>query len=669
MHFRTLSTGAAAVALAAAHTVNAAPLTDGHAIVLDDIITTASPLARSQAELNSATGVLGGRELVLARQPSLGETLANEPGMSSTWFGPGSSRPLIRGLGGDRVRILQNGTDTLDASTTSPDHAVSLEPFLVKRIEVVRGPASLLYGGSAVGGVVNVIDHRIESEVPERPVSGLVDLGYETGSEGLSYGAMTDIALARSKDQGVVLHLDGFRRSSDDIRIPGFADPSNPVNEGRLTNSAISSDGGSAGLSYVGGAFEAGFNYNGYNTRYGVVAEPDVQVDLRQRRLDFAAEVHEDFGIFTGARAKAGFANYRHAELEDGATGTVFSNRGFDARAELLHAPLAGLTGAWGVQARRSDFDVVGDEAFLPPSVTRQLAAFVFEELPTGPLTWQAGARLEGQNIDTRSNAVFTSASSRDDLALGLSGGVVWKVAQGYALAGSVTRTERAPNAQELFADGPHIGTDAYEIGDPDLDIETSVGAELGLRKLEGFVTGSFSLYANRFDGYIYEQDTGLFEPVDGLPIYRFVQQDALFYGAELETVWHLHNDGRHALDLKLDGDVTFGEEVDGGDLPRIPPFKGVVGLLWASGSWSAGVDTTFVARQTRTAAGETETPAWALLGASVGYGFTSGPIAWDVFLRGTNLTDQEARVHTSFLKEIAPLPGRSLTLGLRASF
>ena len=667
MHFslRLSALLGAAASLAHAQTTPPPALTDDPPVVLESVVVTASPFARSQAELTSATGVLAGRDLALQQQATLGETLSAQPGMSSTYFGPGASRPLIRGLGGDRIRILQNGTGTQDASVTSPDHAVSVEPFLVKRIEVVRGPASLLYGSSAVGGVVNVIDHRIETEMPANRFSGSFDTRYGTGAEEFAYGGVTDLALVKTDTHAFVLHLDGFKRQSDDVRTP----------IGRLTNSAVDNEGASIGLSYVSDTFDAGINYNGFNSLYGTVAEPDVEIDLRQRRVDFAAEVKQDFGIFTGARLKFGTADYRHVELEGGTPGTTFTNTGYDGRLELLHAPLAGFTGAWGIQTQRSDFDVVGAEAFMPPALTENHALFIFEEAKTGAFTWQAGARVENQSIDTRANANFPVAQSRDETTLSLSGGVVYAINPAYALAFSVTGTERAPNAQELYSNGPHIGTASYEVGDPSLSTEKSVGVELGLRKLTGFVTGSFNLFANRFDGYIFEQDTGAIDlgdpldPDDDLPIYQFVQRDALFYGAELETLWHLHAGERHTLDLKLNADCTVAEESNGDPLPRIPPVKGLVGLAWTSGPWNAGTDWQLVAKQDRSAPGETDTDGYTLLSAYAGYRFVQGPVTYDLFVRGSNLTNEEARLHTSFLKDIAPLPGRSVTLGLRASF
>lgn len=323
----------------------------------------------------------------------------------------------------------------------------------------------------------------------------------------------------------------------------------------------------------------------------------------------------------------------------------------------------------------RGNFKIDGAEAFMPSALTENLALFAFEETRRGAFTWQVGARVEHQTIDTRADANFPVSRSRDETTLSLSGGVVYAMNPGYAVAFSLTASERAPNAQELYSNGPHIGTASFEIGDPSLATEKSLGAELSLRKVSGFVTGSLTFFVNRFDGFIFEENTGAtdlgdpLDPDDDLPIYQFVQRDALFYGAELETRWHLYRSGSHALDLKLNADCTFARQIHGDDLPRIPPLKALVGLAWTHGAWSAGADWQVVADQTRTAPGETDTDGYTLLGVHAGYRLVRGPVIYDVFLRGSNLTDEDARMHTSFLKNIAPLPGRSLTLGLRATF
>jgi len=651
-------------------------------VVLENVVVTASPLARTQADLLSSTSVLAGAALLENQQPTLGETLADLPGVSSTYFGPGASRPILRGLGANRVRVLANSTDTLDASNTSPDHALSVEPFLVKRIEVVRGPAALLYGSAAVGGVVNVIDHRLETDLPAGPVAGTLDARATDNGSGYAAGGSLDVALApdRAAASGFVLHLDGFQREADDLAVPGFSgQPGAP--KGELLNTGVDSQGASAGLSYVSRDFDAGLNYNGFNTRYGVPNETGVAIDLRQRRLDGSADYTGDFGVFTGARAKFGHADYEHREIEDGAVGTTFANLGTDVRLELLQGELLGWTGALGFQAARSELSVVGDEAFLPSHTTASGALFLFEELVRDRVTWQVGARVEHREIEADPFASPGGAAyaGRSDDRTTFSGsfGAIYTLNPTYKLAWSLAYTERAPTGQELYADGPHLGTAAYEIGDPGFADERSLGYELSLRKVTGFVTGSLTGYVNAFDGYLYEQGTGVFVDAANDPAApdaellrtRFVQRDALFYGAEAEAVWHLHATTGHTLDLTTALDATFAAERNGPDLPRIPPLKARLALDWRHRAWHAGTDLVAVADQSHTAPGETETGGYTLLGASVGYRLATSLVVYDFFVRAENLTDADARVHTSFLKDIAPLPGRAFTAGVRATF
>ncbi len=671
---------------------SAAESRDDGSYLLESLVITASPFARTQAELTSATTVLGGETLALRQQATLGETLAGLPGVSSSYFGSGASRPVIRGLDANRVRILQNSLDTIDASATSPDHAVSVEPFLLKRIEVVRGPASLLYGSAAVGGVVNVIDHRIESELPVRDVAGTLESRYDTNTGGYVSGGSADVALVpdREKSSGFVLHLDGVRREANDTHVPGRADPADPTTTGVIPNTALESRGGSIGISYVSTAFNSGLNYNGFDTTYGVPNERNVAIALRQRRWDFAADITRDFGILTGARAKFGLADYEHIELEDGMPGTTFTNEGYNGRVELLHRSLAGFTGSFGTEFGLSDFSALGTEAYLPTSETQNYALFLFEEAKSGDFTWQAGARHESREIraDAFESILFLNgvdptrsyqvrSDSRDTLSL--SGGIVYALTPAYALAFNLTHTTRAPNTQELYADGPHLGTDAYELGDATLGDERSLGGELSLRKSDGFLTGALTVFANQFDDYIYLQDTGTavdFEntppdPTDDIPEYRFIQRDALFYGIELESVFHLHAERGHTLDLRFNADYTRAQETNGPDLPRIAPVKGLLGLDWTHGPWRAGTDLQLAATQAHRSPGETPTDGYALLGVSFGYRWQTKPAVYNIFVRGANLTDTEARNASSFanIKDIAPLPGRAFTLGIRATF
>ena len=675
-------------------------------MALQHVVVTAHPYARSQFDLAQPTTVLSGRQLELRLAPTLGELLSGEPGISSTWFGPGASRPIIRGLGGDRLRILQNGIGTIDASVTSPDHAVALDPLLIDRVEIVRGPASLLYGSSAVGGVVNVIAHRIHEHAPDRALEGRFEARYSSVSDERSGGILLE-----GGSGALAWHLDGFRRRSGDVRIPGNAqsarwrerleeehEQEHPDDEheepvhGRIPNTAIEADGGAFGLSLVHERGFFGFAFSGLNSFYGVPPgahlhlddhgddhdkedheqgleeeEEDhgpVQIDLRQRRLDLEGEWRIDGAGLRSTRFKLSRAEYRHQELEDDEVGTVFRNDGYEGRWEVLHEPVGRFTGAVGLQVARHRFAADGDEAFLPPSKTGQQAIFLFEEAEFGALTWQFGVRAERQDVALRDG----SGRSRRDRGLSASTGLIWSLNETWSLASSLSRTKRPPNAQELYADGPHLGTAAYEIGDDDLGRETSRSVDLSLRRRNGRTSGSLTVFMNRFDGYIFESPTG--EEEDGLEVYRFVQRNARFTGAELETVFHLHETDDSILDLFVSADLVRGRNTtERKHLPRITPPRLRTGLDWGRGAFRAGAEAQRIFRQEHTAPGESTSGSYTLLSAYAGWRFISGATTFDLFVRGTNLTDREARVHTSFLKELAPLPGRNVTVGLRASF
>ena len=676
-------------------------------VALENLVVTATPLERPQAEIASPTSVLTGRALALKLQPTIGESLGGQPGVASTYFGPGASRPVIRGLGGDRIRILENGTGSIDASSTSPDHAVAVDPLLVERIEIVRGPAALLYGGNAVGGVVNVIDHRIHTTLPDRALEGRAAFRYSSVDDGESGAVLLEGATGP-----LAWHVDAYRRTSNNPRVPGFSEsaairaeetehaveegePAPEFAHGRLPNSRQQADGAAAGFSWISSRGYLGFAASGHNTVYGVPPgaheheeeheeeeatleespvlaaaalpgedEHAVRIDLRQRRLDLQGALTQPFGVFESARFKLGLAEYRHQELEGAEIGTVFKNRGYDGRVELVHTPVGRVSGALGAQISHNDFEAIGAEAFVPPSHTASYALFAFEEAAFDPVTFQFGARVETQEIEVRDG----SGRSRDGDGVSLSTGIVWKLNNAWSLGTTLAHTERLPNAQELYSNGPHLGTGAFEIGDENLGKEKSLALDLSLRRRTGFVTGELTAFANRFDGYLFEQPTGTEE--DGLAVYQYTQRDAEFYGAEAETIFHLHESSAHAFDVRVAADTVYGEIRDTGEnLPRITPRRLTLALDYRGGPFSAGIDTQFVDRARRLAPNETTTDSYTLLGASLGYHFDVGRFACDVFVRGSNLADEEARSHVSFLKDVAPLPGRNATLGLRVSF
>ena len=624
----------------------------GELLKLDPVVTTASPLARAGGEIAQPTSVLGGPRLAQQLQGTLGETLSGLPGVDSTWFGPGASRPVIRGLGGDRIRVLAGGVGTLDASIISPDHAVSLDPLLIERVEIVRGPASLLYGGGAIGGVVNVIDGRIPETLPDAPLAGRFEMrgnsaAHERAAAGVLAGAAGPWAW----------RLDGFKREADDVKIPG----------GTLLNSATATSGGAAGLSYIGKSGHIGAACSGFDSLYGVVAESDVRIDLRQRRFDAHGEWLKPAGLLRAAKFNLGLADYRHDEWEGTVPGTRFTNRGYEGRFELLHEKLGPLEGALGFQTTRSDFTAVGEEAFLPPTITRGNALFLYEEIVSGAVTWQFGARGERQSITPEAGSGF---ARRGDSLATVTGGAVWNLSDDYALAASLSANERAPNAQELFAEGPHVGTGTYEVGDAALGREKSTGFDVSLRKRKGFVTGELSLFLNQFNGYIFEADTGATDPDSGLPVFACVQREARLYGGELELTFHLQEGPESATSLRVFADsVRATNTTDGTPLPRTTPVRFGVALDGRSGPWSFNAELRDVESQRRIAPVETATAGYQLLSLGGARRFDLGRTKGEWFLRGTNLLDQTARVHASFLKDVAPLPGRDVSAGVRLNF
>jgi iron complex outermembrane receptor protein len=657
--------------------------------IRDEVVVSAAADPRSQLEVVQPTTVLLGEELDLRREATLGATLDEQPGVSSTSFGPGASRPVIRGLGGDRIRVLTGGLGSADASNTSPDHAVSIDPLSAERVEVLRGPATLLYGSSAVGGVVNVLDGRIPDYLPEEGVSGRAEIAGGTVADERSGGVSLD---GRGAGR-LAWHADYLRRKTGDVEIPGFAeaDHDDAAHEegehedeeeafGVLPNSALDSESAAVGASWVTERGFFGVSASGLDSFYGVPGhaheeegagegaedEEEVRIDLRQRRFDFRGETVARFGPFRGAKVRLGVADYEHRELEGGEVGTRFTNDSWEGRVELVQRTaetgVGALTGSLGLQASRSDFVAAGEEAFVPPSVSDTAALFAFEEIARGPLRLQVGLRWETSEVDPAG-----ALPERSFDGLSGSAGLVWELRDDVSLTASLSSTERLPTANELFADGPHAATRTFEIGDSDLDVEDSLGFDVTLKAARDRFRGEVAAFVNRFDGFIFESFTG--EVRDGLEVVRFVQADAEFTGVEADTSFVLfERDDRH-LDLLVRGDWVRAELADGSPLPRIPPVRASLGLSYHQDRWRGLVEARRVEEQDRVAANETPTGGHTLLNAMLGYRFFTDRLVTDLILRGTNLTDEEARNHVSLLKDEVPLPGRDLSLILRVSF
>lgn len=656
------------------------------------IVVTSRPDAQALSEVAQAVTVLSGDELSLRIAPTLGETLATEPGVSSTYFGPGASRPVIRGLGGDRIRVLEDGVGVGDASNTSPDHAVSFEPLAAKSIEVVRGPATLLYGSNAVGGVVNVIDDRIPDVAPDHGVGGVVELLGASVSDERGGGA------SLKAGRGPLVFHGGFdRRLSKDLNIPGFAESAalraqeeeeggeHAEEEeafGLLPNSAVQSTRGSVGASLVGRSGFFGASWTGFDTLYGVPGgheeaapgeagpapaeeEGPVRIDLRQRRVDFRGSRTVPFGAFRAAKVRFGLTDYEHQELEGEEVGTLFLNNAWEGRLELLHKPVGALSGSFGAQVASRDFEAIGAEAFVPPTETRTFALFAFEELGRGAWRGQLGGRFEHQDV----KALGDVGLERSFDGVSGSAGLLYRGTAGFGAALTLAYSEKVPNAEELYANGPHIATRAFEIGDPDFGKEKSLGLDLSLNKRAGPVTGQLAFFLNRFEDYIYEQLTG--EEEDGLQVVQFVQRDATFRGFEASAaVELLHAEPRH-VDLEVQADYVRANlrGLSEDPLPRIPPLRYGAALHYHDNHLTGRFEVRGVAEQDRLSAKELPTEGYTFLNASLAYRFFVGRTILQLRVQGNNLTDEEGRNHVSFLKDLVPLPGRDFRASLRVLF
>jgi iron complex outermembrane receptor protein len=684
---------AAAVPSAWAQAQNSAPVT------LPEVLVTGNPLGSELFELAAPASLLQGRELFQRRRATLGETLDGLPGVAATGFGPNASRPVIRGLDGDRIRILHNGTGLLDASSLSFDHAVAVDPLVIERAEVVRGPAALFYGGSAVGGVVNVIDNRIPP-APIRGAGGRI--------EARAGGAEREQAAAGVLEIGngsLALHANLYNRDTDDLKIRGFArsarlraaDPQAVEAAGTLPNSAARSSGGALGVSHTWGNGYVGLARSEFNSRYGTVAEPAVTIDMQSSRWDLAGEVRALDGPLTALKFKAGRTDYEHVELDAGVPATRFRNQGYDLHLEATHRRLGPLQGALGLQATDFDFSALGAEAFVPTTSTRSRAGFFYEEFTAGPVKLSFGGRRERSEVGSAGGGAvpfgavdprFDPAQTRNFNANSGALGAVWSLAPGLALAVNGAYTERAPTYYELYANGPHAATGVYEVGNADFGKERSKALDLALRMRSGKHSGSIGVFQNRFDNFITLFDSGNTRGADGelnppdagdgtslntgeniLREFAYRAVPALFRGLEAEGRFRVM-ERSGTLDLLLQASHVRATDTSTGlPLPRIAPLRYGVGLDYRRDRLGARLDATIAEAQGRVAAGERPTDGYTLLNASVSYRLPAPGARLEAFLRGVNLLDEEARNHVSFLKDIAPMGRRSVQLGLRGQF
>ena len=637
----------------------------------------ASSLSLGVDDMTTPVTILTSDDLLTRRAATLGETLADQPGTHASHFGAGASRPVIRGMDGARVRILSHGSEVMDASTISQDHAVAIEPLLSNQIEILRGPSGLAYGGGASGGIVNSLDDKIPTQIPAAGYAGHVEmLGASAAREGTGAFAVT------AGSGNFALHAEGLYRDSDDYRV------GHGWQEGkRVAGSDTRTRTGSLGLSWIGDRGYVGLAYTAQNNVYGLPghshdfedchlhgahlhcgshgghshddeAHGVPRVDLRSERWDVRGEYLEPLAGFSRLRFSGGLTDYQHDELEGNEVATRFRNKARDGRLELQHHPLAGWRGVIGLQSSFRDFSATGEEAYVQPSTTRKHAVFLLEEKRFGPWRVEGALRHEWQRIDTDS-AQPNRSHHGTSAALGLH----WRLAPQYSLGLTLARAHRLPTAEELYADGLHMASATWELGNPRLQRETSNNIDLTLKKTAGPTTFSFSVYHNRIKDYIY---ASTLDEDDGLQLIEYTQGDAIFTGIEGSVRQQLSRQSG----LTLFGDYVRARLDRGGNLPRIPAARLGVRLDARLGDpWRGELEFYRVARQNRIAAYESATPGYNMLNLRLSYTTRLNGLATQFYLKGENLGNQLAYAHTSFIKHAAPLAGRNITLGVRIAF
>ncbi len=674
-----------------------APATD-----VSEVIVTAAPFAVSIDSMTTSVNIVTRDQLQTVPAVGLGDVLNGMAGLRSTFYGPGASRPIIRGLSGPRVLILQNGVGLVDASSLSPDHAVASEPSEASRIEVLRGASTLAYGGSAIGGVVNIIDDRVPSSLPKVGPEGHLTASY--GSADDSYATSANLKAGAGPFAVVI---DAVKRRSQDYQAGG-----RPVSDrllqatgdtalpgDKVLNSGVDLEAYGAGVSYVGSDGYIGVSVKRTQTTYGVpyaqivlTAPPEegpVFIDLKQTRVDFRGERGLSLGPFDRARFSVGYADYQHAEVEveSRAIGTIFTSEGAEGRIELVQREQDGWKGAVGVQGLVRDFEAIGDEAFIPPVKIDEVGLFALQRLDREAWGVEGGLRLDRRRIEATLQGRPTSPAA---LASGLnwtttddhqsftnvsaSGGVFWRPGADTFVGLSVAHNRRAPTEFELFADGPHAGTGAYEIGDPTFKSEKVLSLEATLRWTTERVRLEAHVYRARYDGFIEQaptgdlvDDAGVIDPDGELPVFRFSQDDATFYGGEIEGSYTAWQDGDRSLSLEAAYDYVHARTA-GQPVARIPPYSLTGRAIWAGPRVNARIEVRYVGKQDRVTTFELPTDSNTVVNARIGF----KPAAdrdLQVFLEGRNLTDQVVREHASFLKDIAPSPGRTIRAGLAWNF
>jgi iron complex outermembrane recepter protein len=658
------------VAIAAAFPLAAAAQTVDQAQMLDKVVVTASPVARSADQLTTPATVITKSELEQIQGTSLGDTLGGQPGVANSAFGPGAGRPIIRGQDGPRVQMLENGMGVNDVSRLSPDHRVATETMNAQQVEIVRGPATLLYGSGAIGGLVNVVSNRIPLAVPQT-LRGEAGMKFsnnmrERGLNASVAGGADNLAWA----------LDAMDMRTRDYKFPGFAVKDDTSSfSGTMPNSDTKSRDVGLGAAWIGDGASIGASFNTLRSRYGVPGE-EAYLPLSQDKVDVRA-AFQPGGVVTDVVFKLSNNRYEHSEVElpSNETAVTFKNKGTELRTELTHAPLGGWRGTAVVQTSTRDFSALspdGEFELVQPNKTRATALALVEERDFGAVALDLGARIERERHTPQTGA------ARSFNLTSLSAGGLWRFAPGYNAALTVSSNQRAPQPEELYTNGPHEATATFEIGDANLRRETSRAVDLTLRKTQGPVRGSVSVFSQRFNDYVFAQfldtdgdgtadrvdDAGTVAPDGELLLLQYIQTKARFSGMEFELQAELPVKG---LTARLFGDRVRASLSDGTALPRIAPQRLGIGLQYATGPWQLGTTVTRASAQNRVAPLETPTEGYTRVDLNAQWqAKLSEQQVLAVYLQLKNATDEQIRVHSSVLKDSVPQPGRTAVAGLR---
>lgn len=713
-HFRTSLLTASILAMASAVPAwadeqDGAPHRHGAHSENGVIVVSAGGIAR--LDLLAGATVVEQAEIDRNIDGQIGEVLEKLPGVTASGFAPGASRPILRGFDGERVRILVDGIGTIDASNTSADHAVTIDPLTAESIEVLRGPAVLLYGSSAIGGAVNVIDRRIPHGAPEGGLRLDAIGGLDTATDLRTLGASLDVAVS----DRFVWHIDGSYRETDDFEIPGFAlsdalradllaDADIEEGEGELEeaeelreaanqrgfvpSTATETTSVGTGFAWIGEKANFGFSVGYYDTLYGIPTLPGahneegegegegggegevedgdgeeaISIDLEQFRADFRGAVHLGDGFFGDLTTRWGYSDYTHTELEGAEIGTVFEVEGIEGRVELIQKQQGEgdntWSGSFGAQFFARDFEAIGDEAFVAPNEVTQFSLFTLQEVRRGPFEVEFGARYETSDLEN-----VADGTQRDFDAVSGAVGVSWTFDNGVRTGLNLSRSQRAPAAEELFADGPHLATQQFEQGDPDLVTEKALGAEAYVTASLGGTQLRAAVYGNWFDDFIYLEDTGLIE--DDLPLFFFLQQDADWFGVEAEVTTPITQISGGTLSADLRGAYIRAELDDGSAVPRIPPLSLLGALDWQSDAFDLRGEVEWFDDQNRVASFEPATDGFTHVNLSAAWR-PLGSQKVTLLVQADNIFDAEGRRHSNFTKEFVPLAGRNFRFTVR---